>query len=247
MFVRSLVCARSTWTRLVAFSLLAVPSGCLGERGGAPLAESLPIQRQGTEQAYATTREDVPLPLGKLLGHAPPDVEALLGEPVSKGFVKKTCVRFAPERTFFRCEFASQTYADKTGTFNSVSIDYEDGLSSRVAFHGLPGAGPLSWQQALEIVGLELPNPPRTSKPADDVVLWRWYNGAARLLIHERQFRVEISIVEDDRKRAKIDVILNHPLSPEQEAKSIEVQRAGPGTGEFKPPPPITPPSRSGD
>ncbi|HFE46298.1 MAG TPA: hypothetical protein ENJ18_12510, partial [Nannocystis exedens] len=179
MSFRSLVCARSTWTPFVALTLLLAPAGCLGERGGGTPADSLKIQAQGaTDPSYATLREDVALPLGKLLGHAPADVEALLGEPVSKGFAKKSCVRFAPKRIFFRCEFVSQTYADKTGTFKSVTVDYEDGLSARVSFNGLPGEGPLSWQEALEIAGLELPHPPKTSSPAEHVTLWRWYNGA---------------------------------------------------------------------
>ncbi len=231
MPVRSLVCARSTWTPLVALALLFAPTGCLGERGGGTPADSLKVQAQGTiNQTGATLREDVPLPLSKLLGHAPADVEALLGEPMTKGVVKKSCVRFAPKRIFFRCKFVSQTYADKTGNFQSVSIDYEDGLSTRVSFNGLQGEGPFSWQEGLEIAGLELPNPPKTSQPAENVTLWHWYNGAARLLIHEQQFRVEISVIENDRTRAKIDVIQNHPLSPEQQANTIEVKARGPAT-----------------
>jgi len=230
-------CAPPRPALAAALTLSLLAPGCLGERGGVPLerqTDTAITNAVAGEKPYAKVREDVPLPLTQLLGHSPPEVEAMLGKPAGKGFAKKSCVRFAPERIFFRCEFALQTYADKTGNFDRILIEYEDGLSSRVAFNGLPGAGALTWKEALDIVGLELPKPPKTSHPGDDVTLWRWYNGAARLLIHDRQFRVEVSVVAGDRKRAKIDVILNHPLTPEQEAQTLEVERASPGTGELK-------------
>ncbi len=232
MSVASLLRARSCRAPLAALLVSALAPGCLGERGGTPSAErgpgsAQPAQARDTSDAIG--REDVALPLTSLRRHAPQDVEAMLGDPPGKGFAKGSCVRFAPKRIFFECKFVSQTYADKTGTYGSVTVDYEDGLSSRVAFTGLPGAGPLTWEEALELVGLEIPRPPATRSPADGVTLWSWYNGAARLIIDGKQYRVEASVVGDDRTRAKVDVILNHPLSPEQEAKIIEVKPQRPG------------------
>ena len=211
---------------LAALLISALVPGCLGERGGTPgvsagqAAEGPGLARDTSD---AIIRDDVALPLSSLLGQVPQDVEAMLGDPPGKGFLKNSCVRFAPKRIFFGCEYASQTYADKTGTFGSVTVDYEDGRSARVAFTGLPGEGPLTWQEALALVGLEIPRAPATRSPADGVTVWSWYNGAARLFIGGQQYRVEASVVGDDRSRAKVDVILNHPLSPEQEAKIIEV------------------------
>jgi len=221
---RAPLACRAPLAVLLASALLP---GCLGERGGTPgvnAGENQDKPGEDRDSSDAIVRDDVALPLTSLLGRAPQDVEAMLGDPPGKGFAKESCVRFAPKRIFFGCKFVSQTYADKTGTFGSVTVDYEDGLSARVAFNGLPGAGPLTWEEALEIVGLELPRAPAIDSPADGVTLWSWYNGAARLFIGDKQYRVEASVVRDDRSRAKVDVILNHPLSPEQEAKILEVK-----------------------
>jgi hypothetical protein len=243
---------------------LALPlalAGCLGERGGDPSVASAPSaaaragdaadtaqnpKAAGLSKDFATIRDDVPLPLTKLLHRPPPEVEAELGDPPGKGFARKSCVRFAPKRIFFECAYASQDYADATGTFKSVTIDYEDGISSRVSYNGLPGEGPLTWQEALDIVGLELPNPPRTRHPDDGVTVWSWYNSAARLIYRGRQYRVEVSIVDDDRKRARVDIIVNHPLTDAQKAKVLEVRgkdagAAPSGGGEGAP---LTPPSQ---
>ncbi len=221
---------------LAALLISALIPGCMGERGGTPGVSAGQAGHAGEAQpgltrdtSDAIVRDDVALPLSSLLGQVPQDVEAMLGDPPGKGFTKDSCVRFAPKRIFFGCKFVSQTYADKTGTFGSVTVDYEDGLSARVAFTGLPGEGALTWQEALALVGLEIPRAPATRSPADGVTLWSWYNGAARLFIGGQQYRVEASVVGDDRSRAKVDVILNHPLSPEQEAKVIEVTAKRPG------------------
>jgi len=237
MPVVSLPSALSCRAPLAALFISALVPGCLGERGGTPGVNTgqggASQPGQARDSSDAIVRDDVPLPLTSLLGQAPQDVEAMLGDPPGKGFSKSSCVRFAPKRIFFGCKFVSQTYADKTGTFGSVTVDYEDGVSARVAFNGLPGEGALTWEEALRTVGLEIPRAPATRSPADGVTLWSWYNGAARLFIGGQQYRVEASVVRDDRSRAKVDVILNHPLSPEQEAKIIEVKpkRAETGPG----------------
>ncbi|MCA9660144.1 MAG: hypothetical protein KC486_17500 [Myxococcales bacterium] len=235
---------------LLVACALALPlalAGCLGERGGDPSAAASASRAKasagdaedaeknpkgsGLSKDFAKVRDDVPLPLTKLLHRPPPEVEAELGDPPGKGFARKSCVRFAPTRIFFECAYVSQDYADVTGTFKTVTIDYEDGVSSRVSYNGLPGEGPLTWQEALDIVGLELPNPPRTRHPDDGVTVWSWYNSAARLIYKGRQYRVEVSIVDDDRKRARVDVILNHPLTDAQKAKVLEVKAQRPGAG----------------
>ena len=219
-------------------TLLGLASGCNLERGGKAPAKQAPAQagaQAGAQGATgrarpgprATVREDVPLPLTKMLGHVPADVEALLGEPQTKGSRSTSCVRFVPERVFFACESVTQTYADKTGAFRSVTVTFEDGVSARVAFDGPSGDGPFTAEAALAAVGLELPFPPTVSTPAPDVTLWSWFNSQARLSVEDRDYRVEASVVEGKRERARIDVILNQPLDASERARILPVRGRG--------------------
>ena len=226
--------------RIAAFALstlAGVGGGCNLERGGkAPAkaqAQAGPPPQGPTGRARpgprATVREDVPLPLTKMLGHAPADVEALLGEPLTKGSRSTSCVRFVPERVFFACESVTQTYADKTGAFRSVTVTFEDRVSARVAFDGPRGDAPFTAEEALAAVGLALPFPPTESTPAPDVTLWTWFNSQARLSVGDRDYRVEASVVEGKRERARIDVILNQPLDENERARILPVRGASAG------------------
>lgn len=177
----------------------------------------------------AQVREDVPLPLTKFLGQPVADVQALLGEHLGKGMMRGSCVRFVPERTFFACKYALQSYADKTGNFAAVQVSYEDGKATSVAFDGWKHAtGPFTPEAALAAVGLTLPEPGKESSPETNVRLWSWFNHQARLVVGGQQYRVEVSVIEDKWERSRVEVILNQHLTPEQKAAILPV---GPGKG----------------
>ncbi|HEY8375737.1 MAG TPA: hypothetical protein VIK91_04570, partial [Nannocystis sp.] len=185
---------------------------------GQPTAGTPPAELQ-----LAKVRDDVPLPLASMLGKPPEVVQAKLGEHQGKGMMRKSCVRFVPQRTFFACDFALQRYADVTGTFAGVTVEYEDGVATALGFDGYRhGSGPFDPMKLVEAVGLELPAPPREDSPAENVRRWSWFNSAARLLLDGRQYRVEVSVVGDDWARSRIDVMLNDPLTEEQKAKILE-------------------------
>ncbi|PCC71723.1 hypothetical protein SAMN02745121_03075 [Nannocystis exedens] len=185
---------------------------------------------------FGKVRSDVSLPLPALLGQPVASVEANFGEHQGKGLSRSTCVRFAPERTFFRCAFALQRYADKGDQWAGIRVEYEDGVAASIGFDGFKkGSGPFDPKVLLAAVGLELPDEPRTDAPAQGVRRWAWFNDRARLKIGEHQYRVEISVVGEDWSRSRIDVILNDPLTPEQKAKIVP---PGPGKAEVSEPPP---------
>ncbi|MEM6995770.1 MAG: hypothetical protein AAF721_34995, partial [Myxococcota bacterium] len=49
------------------------------------------------------TLATAPIPWDKLIGADPPTAESFLGEPAAKGGHKDSCVRFVPDRTWFKC------------------------------------------------------------------------------------------------------------------------------------------------
>ncbi len=173
---------------------------------GKPLAKLLP---------------GAPLPLADMLGQPPPKVETYLGPPVptQKGGVRDSCVRYIPDRTWFRCKFVWQRYSDKTGTFDVVHVTYEDGKATGLSFEKIPGAGKFDPVQALRKVGLELPGVPKTENPEPNVKVWSWFNSSARLLVHERQYRVRVSTVDDKWETAKVEIILNDALNASEKAR----------------------------
>lgn len=173
----------------------------------------------GEPQGPLGTAGDGPLPLAGMLGKSPAEVEAQLAEPLGKGMARKSCVRYLPERTWFRCAFAMQRYGDKTGAFKAIGVEYEDGKATAVAFDGLVGAtGPFAVATALAYVGLSLPGEPKVESAGGGATVYAWFNRASRLLIDGKQYRVVLSTVDDDWSRTKIEVILNHPLTAEQQA-----------------------------
>ncbi|MCH9681526.1 MAG: hypothetical protein K0V04_08845 [Deltaproteobacteria bacterium] len=162
-----------------------------------------------------------PLPLVKMLGEPPPTVESFLGPVVagSKGGMRDSCVRYIPNRTWFRCKFAWQRYTDKTNNFKVVHVTYEDGKATGLAFEGIPGAGEFDYTQALRKVGLELPGEPKLDDSQSDAKVWSWFNSTARLMIHDRQYRVRVSSVEGGWDRAKVELILNDALNDSEKSR----------------------------
>jgi hypothetical protein len=196
------------------------PAASPAEPAAAPVREpDAPLGR---------VRPDAPLPIASILGAEPQLAQTHLGDPVSKGGTKKTCVRFVPDRVFFECAFAWQRYADRTGMFGAIEVRYEDGRAASIAFEQLPGEGEFDPRGALVKVGLDLPGEPQVSQPAPNVELWSWFNAAARLRVHDRQYRVEVSAVDGEWAKAKVDIILNHPLTDAQKAAIVQpVSQAG--------------------
>lgn len=172
----------------------------------------------------AAVSSGVPLSPRSLLGKKPAEVEAELGEPMGKGMMRDSCVRFLPERTWFECDYAWQRYADKSGNYVAIQVGYEDGLSTSVAYEGVTADGDFDPRKALATIGVSLPGEPTQSEPAKNTKLWSWFNADARLLLDKKQYRVEVSTRDDKWEHSKVEIILNHPLTEAQKAK---VKRPG--------------------
>ncbi len=194
-------------------------------RTGAPAADTKaapkPPPAQGDTQPLGRAL-DGPLPVTGLLGKPPAEVEAQLSEPLGKGMVRNSCVRYLPERTWFECKFAMQRYGDKSGAYTAIGVEFQDGIATAIAFEGLEQAtGPLDARAALGVVGLELPGEPKV-RTEGDVVIHSWFNAAARLRIEGREYRVVVSSIADDWARTKVEVILNDPLDANERTRVIE-------------------------
>jgi hypothetical protein len=195
-------------------------------------------QAQGQDENLGRIRDDAPLPLVEMLGHPPPEVQRHLGEHLGKGGQRDSCVRYVPEasggptlRTWFRCKHVWQRYADKTGTFASIGVEYEDGKCTAIAMEGIPGKGPFDRKQALERTGFDLPGDPKMREPAAGVKVWSYFNNAARLKIDDKEYRLEVSVVEDDWSRAKVEILLNHHLTDDERARVIQIGDRKVGSG----------------
>jgi hypothetical protein len=167
------------------------------------------------------------------------EVEAVLGEPTSTGTDRVSCVRFVPERVFFACEQEIRVYPHRE--FEFIRIEFEDGRAAMVALSGLPGDGPFDPKAALVAVGLELPgepkhdNPPLNApqaggEPGAVVDRWEWGNSRARLLIDGLEHRVRLTTVNGEWRRAKLELINNHPLTADQKQRIKPVPAAEPST-----------------
>lgn len=166
----------------------------------------------------ATVTEDSKFPLPQMLGKAPGEIQPRFGDPTGKGLSRKSCLRFLPERTWFECAYSFQRYVDASSTYDAISVTYEDGISVGLAFEGIPGEGAFDPKAALAQLGVTLTGEPKVSKPEENVELWSWFNGAARLRVHDRQYRVEVSSVDGKWETSKVEFILNDPLTAAQKA-----------------------------
>lgn len=167
----------------------------------------------------ATVSTDVKFSLPDMLGKTPADIQPRLGDPTGKGIARNSCVRFLPERTWFECKYAMQRYVDPTATYKAITVTYEDGVATGLAFEGVPGEGDFDAKAALAHVGVTLVGEPKESAPAENVALWSWFNNAARLVVHDKQYRVEVSSVGGTWDSSKVEFFLNHPLTDEQKTK----------------------------
>jgi hypothetical protein len=174
--------------------------------------------------------------LTKLVNKTPEEVDALLDAPTDTGSDRVSCVRFVPERVFFGCEQQIRVYGHRN--FESVRVEFEDGRAAMVALAGLPGEGPFDPKAALAAVGLELPGEPAHDNPGfaaaqegEVVDRWEWGNDRARLLIDGLEHRVRLTVINQDWRRAKLELINNHPLSPEQKARIKPVRGEEPDAG----------------
>jgi hypothetical protein len=163
--------------------------------------------------------EDAPVPLAAILGKGPPQVEQLLGEPTQTLQNRISCARFLPERVFFSCVQEARSYADRSGKLEQISIEYEDGRAAAVALTGLVGEGDFSPEKALAVAGLELPGKHRVFHPQENETVWDYWNGEARLIVDGRQHRVQVSVVDGEWPRSKVEVLVNHPLSDDERAR----------------------------
>jgi hypothetical protein len=163
--------------------------------------------------------------LNALVNKSAEQLDAVLGPPKEVGTDRISCVRFVPERVFFACVQEIRVYEHKE--FEQIRVELEDGRAAMVAISGLPGDGPFEPTAALASVGVTLPEAPFHDKPAlgmggepgDVVDRWEWGNASARLRIDELEFRVRLSVVNNDWRRAKLELINNEPLTDEQTEK----------------------------
>ncbi len=141
---------------------------------------------------------------------------------------------------WFDCSYAFQRYEDPTGTYAAVQVGYEEGVATELAFEAIPGTGDFDPKAALRSVGLILPGNAKLDKPAEGVQRWSWFNSEARLLVHDLQYRVEVTVIDGQWARSQVRVTLNHPLSAEQKAR-IRVVDAKPNPDTPKEPTPSAP------
>jgi len=169
--------------------------------------------------------------LGALVNKTPEQVEAVLGEPSDTGSDRISCVRFVPDRVFFSCEQEIRVYPHKQ--FELIRVEYEDGRAALVGISGLPGDGPFDHRAALTAMGVAVPGEPTHDSPSvdragsDDVVdRWEWGNSQARLRVDGLEHRVRLSVVNGDWRRAKLEIINNHPLTPAQQERVKPIRGA---------------------
>jgi hypothetical protein len=186
----------------------------------------------GTTLGQLRSSEHIDLNL--LVNKTPAEVEAVLGPAQNTGTDRISCVRFVPERVFFACEHEIRVY--QRPPFGQIRIDFEDGRAANVALDGLPGEGKFDLDAALASVGVVLPeapshdNPPLGvgGEPEAVVDRWEWANDRARLRVDGLEHRVRVSVVDFEWRRAKIEIINNHPLDPGQTARIKSVKGSSP-------------------
>jgi len=187
----------------------------------ATLHEPAPQATTAPKEALGRVLDDAPLPIEDMLGAPPKEVESHLAPPPGKGMMRKSCVRFVPERTWFSCTYVEQRYGDPTGRFGAIGVEYTDGRATSLWWEQIPGEGPFDPTKALRIVGLELPGEPTVRHPKPKITVYDYFNNQARLKIHGKEFRVEVSVIDDEWKHSKVQIWENSPLTPDQAARRI--------------------------
>ena len=174
------------------------------------------------------TFSDTPVPWTKLLRKTPEEVEAVLGEPKDQGGARVSCVRHVPKRVYFACEQEIRLY--NMEGFETLFVEYEDGKAANVALVGfVNGDGEANPDKALELAGLQLVGKPTINEPGDGeaILVYDWFNSAARLLIEDAQFRVRISIPNKEWQKTKLEVVYNSPLSDDEKTRVKQPGNAG--------------------
>ena len=173
------------------------------------------------------------LDLGAVLAKSPEQAETVLGKFTRQTERESSCVRFVPDRVFYRCKHDIRTYDHPK--LGMLVIDYQDGRAAEIQLSGLPGTGAFSYDAALGTVGLVLPgephhsNPPAGNAPQGTTIdTWDWSNGKARLLAEGRQFRVRVSVVDDDWARSKVELLDNTPLTDQEKTRIMPVKGDSP-------------------
>ncbi|GEM_PF-2318143 len=179
--------------------------------------------------------------LSAVLTASPEEAEKLLGAAKEADTHESSCVRFLPERVFFKCEHDMRMYEHPK--LGYLTIDYQDGAAAELAFVGPVSEVEFSLDAAMGFLGLVLPGEPRHSNPGantgkrgDIVDLWDWGNSGARLAIDGHQFRVRISSLNLSWEGTKIEIIDNSPLTSDQQARIMPIKgaagEAGAGDGD---------------
>jgi hypothetical protein len=194
----------------------------------------------GTSLGQLQTAEHIDLNL--LVNKTPAEVEAVLGSAQDMGSDRVSCVRFVPERVFFACEQEIRVYQHPP--FEQIRVEFEDGRAANVTISGLPGEGKFDLDAGLASVGVVLPDPPSHDNPplgvggdsGDVVDRWEWPNDRARLRVDGLEYRVRLSVVNSEYRRAKLEVINNNPLSAEQAARIKPVKGSESASSVSEPP-----------
>ncbi len=168
---------------------------------------------------FGRIAEDAPVPIASLVGKDLATVEQLLGTPENVSSSRISCVRFVPKRVFFSCEQELRWYSAKSDKVDLVAVDFEDGKAASVALTGLVGEGEFTPESALSVVGMFLPGEPRSHQPEPNVTVWDYWNSEARLKIDGKQYRVQISVIDGEWPRSKVEVAVNHPLTNDEKSR----------------------------
>jgi hypothetical protein len=161
-----------------------------------------------------------------VLFQTPEAVDAKLGTPTKTARVYETCYRATPYKVMFKCDGNQRDYQLDSG--ERIEVTFEDGVATAMAVIALPGAGDFDPRVALELAGLDLPGEPKASNPSEVAELWEWFNDEARLPLKKHEFRVQVSVVEKDWKRSKVEVLDNTALNDAQKAKIVEPKNPSP-------------------
>jgi hypothetical protein len=165
-------------------------------------------------------------PWKDVLFQSPEAVDAKLGTPTKTARVYETCYRATPYKVMFKCDGTQRDYQLESG--ERIEVTFEDGVATAMAIIALPGTGDFDPRVALERAGLDLPGEPLPSNPSEVTELWEWFNDQARLPFKKHEFRVQVSVVEKDWKRSKVEVLDNTALNDAQKAKVVEPQNPSP-------------------